>query len=282
MPPPQFGQATPYGQPSPFAQPSGGGWPGPGQPGAHPWAPGQPIPIPPKESGGKTWLWLGLGLLGLIGLMILLYKLVVSDKELKQLEDMSEGKIDIEEWKSLDDDKPEGVPGLKDIPVPSTDDVGSRYRPSGSFDFHVDPPSGIQLVEEGPGRASGTGWVSGVLLQVEIEAVELDGSSLTMAMLEEAASAFPAGRGGTVVETRKRTIAGEPRVSLIYDVEDSRFEAVLYPRRSSLVVLHVGASRSDFDRTLPLRDQLFERRIVFGDGTRGVGGGDQGGFGPGN
>lgn len=275
-PQPQFGPPSqPFPQPPPvtprppFTPP--GSFPQPGAAQSPPGVasmpqatPGFPPDLryapPPAKKSSLLGLWMVIGAVVVIaGVAIGMYYKRKEEKPKNLLEQLQD--LDIEVPAPVPTEMYPPSPG-KQIDPPSG---SNRYHAAGGFDHYIDFPDDFTFGEQTPGRAVATGELGDLTVLVTANAMAVDGSTVTQAMLSEAADAIPISDGGTLVEKRTRRVRGEQLVSVIYDVpaQSLRVESVIYPRPKSIVAVSFGVTKDDFADTVGFRDDLFGRRVGF-------------------
>jgi serine/threonine-protein kinase len=106
------------------------------------------------------------------------------------------------------------------------------------------------------------GHVNGA--EAAIAVIELPGLNVAMDDDEamRAARDFATTLGGTLFQFDFAPLHGARRLRAIYDVKDSRLQAVLYLGTPTSVVVLFGTDRDHFDATDDTRRELFDRRVT--------------------
>jgi hypothetical protein len=133
----------------------------------------------------------------------------------------------------------------------------------------LEPPGDMALTRDD--MVHGAGPVDGVFSTVLLLTVSGDWSDKPLADLEAAAVTLP-GADGTALATSTRSLHGHLVVSEVWEAKDTdaRFETVLFPTASALLLLTYGTPKADFDASAPTRDAFFRDGVGFDAGAPGI------------
>ena len=164
--------------------------------------------------------------------------------------------------------EPSPPPGPSNLagPRPDLDLPRASLFHSSRYSFYLAVPPGFAFVENTTELVQGSGDVDGqpAILSASIFPTEVQ---ITTELIETMSEQIVSSAGGILVEKRRRSIGGQPYLSLIFDMPalGLRAESVVYPRRNFVVGLALATQTMAFDDSEELRDELFEHRIGFDD-----------------